>query len=288
VNPITGGQAMSNNPDTWADYWTAKDAMTTGGYTGIGFMFNGDGILGVDIDHCRDPDTGKLTELAKDVIGILDSYTEISQSGTGIHIICRGQLPEGRRKKEPVEMYETVRYFCMTGDILDDAHMDIEERTEQLAAVHEKYINIKKQAKNEQKHNKNKQNAPVFVDDDKLIEIANNAKNGELFKFLMDGKHEGRYASQSEADIALCNLLAFYTRRDAGQMQRIFQRSGLAREKWNERRGEAGTYGEITIQKAIADCSETYTPPAAPRPKQAEPPEIDQGLDQLGEPPPEN
>ena len=64
VNPATGGQAMSNNPDTWADYWTAKDVMTTGKYTGIGFMFNGDGIVGVDIDHCRDPDTGKLSDLA--------------------------------------------------------------------------------------------------------------------------------------------------------------------------------------------------------------------------------
>jgi putative DNA primase/helicase len=153
--------------------------------------------------------------------------------------------------------------------------------------VHEKDVNVKKTVKNEQKDNKNEQNTPVFVNDDKLIEIANNAKNGDKFKFLMDGRYEGRYSSQSEADIALCNLLAFYTRCDAGQMQRIFQRSKLYRDKWNEKRGEGGTYGEITIQKAIADCGETYTPPAAPRPKQEEAPEIDQGLDQLGDSPPE-
>lgn len=289
VNPMTGGQAMSNNPDTWSDYWTAHDKMMTDGYPGIGFMFNGDGILGVDIDHCKDPETGKLSDLAMDIIQTIDSYTEFSQSGAGIHIICKGKLPEGRRRKEPVEMYETGRFFVMTGNILDDAHTDIEERTEQLAIVHEKYINVKKTRKSESK-------TPVFVNessksDDELIEIALNAKNGDLFAQLMDGNWKGRYSSQSEADIALCNLLAFYTRCDAAQMQRIFCRSGLFREKWNERRGE-GTYGEITINRAIADCTETYKPPAPkskPKQKNVEPPDIDLGLDQLTEsaPPPD-
>lgn len=289
INPVTGGQAMSNNPDTWSDYWTAHDKMVAESYSGIGFMFNGDGIVGVDIDHCRDTETGELTEQAKDIIGTLDSYTELSQSSTGIHIICRGKLPEGRRRKDPVEMYETGRYFCMTGHVLDDAHMDVEERTEQLAAIHAKYVNVQKSRKNSEKIDKNTNDLPVFMDDDKIIEIALNAKNGDLFEQLMNGNWKGRYQSQSEADIALCNLLAFYCRCDADQMQRLFRRSGLYREKWNERRGEAGTYGEITIKRAIADCSEVYTPPAPKkaREKHEDPPEIDQGLEHLGEPPPE-
>ncbi len=259
INPLTGGQAMSNNPETWTDYWTAHDKMVTEGYSGIGFMFNSDGFLGVDIDHCRDAETGELTDLAKDIIGTLDSYTEISQSGTGIHILCRGQLPDGRRRKEPVEMYETGRYFCMTGNVLDDAHMEIEERTDELAAVHKKYVNVKKKAKNDAKTSKNVSKAPVFVDDDKIIEVAMAAKNGDLFTDLMNGNWKGRYTSQSEADIALCNLLAFYCQCDANQMQRMFRRSGLYRDKWNERRGEAGTYGEITINRAVADCGNTYS-----------------------------
>jgi putative DNA primase/helicase len=289
INPFTGGQAMSNNPDTWSDYWTAHDKMVSEGYSGIGFMFNSDGIVGVDIDHCRDTETGELTELARDIIATLDSYTELSQSGTGIHIICRGKLPEGRRKKEPVEMYENVRYFCMTGAVLDDAHMDIEERTAELAAVHSKYVNVQKKRKNDAKSSKKVADPPVFVDDDKIIEIAMNAANGDLFTDLMNGNWKGRYTSQSEADIALCNLLAFYCQRDAAQMQRLFRRSGLYREKWDLRRGEKGTYGEITIAKAIEDCGETYTPRASKGSGEhhEEPPEINLGLDHIGEPPPE-
>lgn len=288
INPATGGQAMSNNPDTWSDYWTAHDKSITEGYSGIGFML-GDGVVGVDIDGCRDLETGKLTELAKDIINTLDSYTELSQSGTGIHIICKGKLPEGRRRKDPVEMYETGRYFCMTGNVLDDAHMDIEERTSELAAVHEEYVNVKKSRKNDIKTAKNVTNNPVFVDDDKIIEIAMVAKNGDLFTDLMNGNWKGRYTSQSEADIALCNLLAFYCQCDEAQIQRIFRRSGLYREKWNERRGEAGTYGEITISRAVADCSEVYKPPAPKKAKakHEDPPEIDLGLDHLGDAPPE-
>jgi len=289
INPVTGGQAMSNNPETWTDYWTAHDKMVTAGYPGIGFVFNGDGIVGVDIDDCRNPETGELTELARDIIATLDSYTELSQSGRGIHIICKGKLPPGRRRKDPVEMYETGRYFCMTGRVLDDAHTEIEERTEQLAIVHAKYVETKKTQKNEAENIKNASNSEVFLDDEKVIEIALNAKNGDLFAELMNGNWKGRYASQSEADIALCNLLAFYSRCDAEQMQRIFRRSGLYRKKWDERRGEAGTYGQITIARAIADCREVYEPPAPKksRSKQEEPPEIDQGLDYIGEPPPE-
>ena len=289
VNPSTGENAMSNKPGTWSDYWTALDRMTTNGYSGIGFMFHGEGIIGVDIDHCRDTETGKISDLARDITNTLNSYTEISQSGTGIHVLCRGQLPEGRRRKEPVEMYETGRYFCMTGNVIDDARMDIEERTDELADVHEKYINVKNPGKSEQKQSKSVSETPVFVSDDELIEIALNAKNGNLFAQLMDGTWKGRYSSQSEADIALCNLLAFYTRCDAGRMDRMFRRSGLCREKWSEQRGEGGTYGDITIQRAITDCGNAYTTPAPKktRTKQDDPLEMDQGLEHIGELPPE-
>lgn len=275
INPSTGGQAMSNNPQTWGIYDNAIESCENYSCNGIGYVFTGDGIVGIDIDNCVN--NAIISEEARDIINITNSYTEFSQSGKGIHIICYGKLPPGKRRQGNVEMYETGRYFCMTGDVLDDAHMEIEERTTELAAVHAKYVNIsktgKKQAKNEQKSSEN----AIFIDDDKIIEIALNAKNGDLFEQLMNGNWKGRYSSQSEADIALCNLLAFYCRCDAAQMQRIFRRSGLYREKWNERRGEGGTYGEITIGRAIADCGEVYT---SPRDKKARAPVPD-------EPPPE-
>jgi len=275
VNPKTGGRAMSNNPDTWGSFETALECHKKYNLQGVGFMFNGDGIVGVDIDGCRDPETGTLTAEARDIIYTLESYTELSQSGTGIHIICKGRLPEGKRRHGKVEMYETGRFFIMTGNVLDDGHTEIEERTAELAQVHAKYV-----ADKPKKTKKAAPQAEITLDDEEIINKASNAKNGYAFRELMAGRWEGNYSSQSEADLALCNLLAFYT-KDLGTIDRIFRRSGLYRDKWDEARPD-GTYGSITIMKAINDVTETYTPKKAKQEKQLpEPPEMDLGYDQL-------
>lgn len=249
-NPMSGGRAMSNNPATWGTFYDAVEKSSS--FDGIGFMFNGDGIVGVDIDHCKE--NGIMSDVARDIINTLDSYTEYSQSGNGIHIICYGKLPSGRKRKDSVEMYETGRFFVMTGNVLDDAHTGIEARTEELAEVHKKYLN-------EQKKKIIQKTAEIVhnLSDDEIISKALDGKNGDLFGQLMNGSWKGRYKSQSEADLALCNILAFYTGRDYSAIDRIFRRSGLYREKWEERRSD-GTYGSATIKLAVQDCDQTYTP----------------------------
>ncbi|HCJ57616.1 MAG TPA: hypothetical protein DHV55_09830, partial [Clostridiaceae bacterium] len=253
-NPNTGGNAMPNNPNTWGNFKQAVDRAKADNLPGIGFMFNGDGITGIDIDSCRDKETGEITEQAADIINTLDSYTEISASGKGIHIICRGKLPEGKRRHKNVEMYEVGRYFVMTGQVIDDRGT-IQDRTDQLAIVHKKYINVQKTKKNVSK------NTEIVhdLDDDEIIQKAMAAKNGDLFTDLMNGNWKHRYQSQSEADISLCNLLAFWTGRDADKMNRIFRRSGLYRDKWDEAR-PGGTYGSMTILNSISNCNEIYVP----------------------------
>lgn len=259
-NPMSSGRAMSNNPATWGTFEDALKSVETGSYNGIGFMFSGDGILGVDIDHCKDPDTGELTDQVKDIIDTLDSYTEYSQSGAGIHIICRGKLPEGKRRKGSVEMYEVGRYFVMTGNVLDDAHCDIEDRTEELQNIHKKYLSDNKTVKNVAKITKSVLKPIDFdLNDDEILNRAMAASNGDLFKDLYNGSWSGRYGSQSQADIGFCNLLAFWFGRDEVRMNNTFRRSGLWREKWEEKRGER-TYGEMTIAKSAADCTRVYEP----------------------------
>jgi putative DNA primase/helicase len=284
MNPNSVGRAMTSNPATWATFYDAVEGVTKYGYPGIGFVFNGDGVVGVDIDHCRDPETGVITTEAKNIISTLDSYTEFSQSGNGIHIIVYGKMPEGSMKRKgPFEIYETGRYFIMTGNILDDVHADIENRNDELQSVCKKYLFENKTAKNVAKTSKIVNDVPVFANDDEIIEIALAAKNRGLFEDLMNGSWQGRYGSQSEADLALCNLLAFYAGRDPGIMDRLFRRSGLMRPKWDENHGEEGTYGRITIGKAIADCDQIYEPKKkkGEKKKAQVPPEIDSGLDQL-------
>lgn len=258
-NPKTGGNAMANNSDTWGSFRLVVERCKKDKFLGVGFMFNGDGLLGVDIDNCRNADTGDLTDEAKDIIDTLGSYTEISASGKGVHIICKGKLPEGKRRCGNVEMYETLRFFIMTGDVLIDK--GIEERTEQLSIVHKKYVN---KAKKEKRLSKEVSKVSDFANtqylsDDDIIERALKSKNGDLFNDLMNGSWGNRYDSQSEADIALCNILAFWTGKDSNEIDRIFRRSGLFRDKWNERRPQ-GTYGSMTIDEAIAKCEGVYTP----------------------------
>lgn len=95
------------------------------------------------------------------------------------------------------------------------------------------------------------------TDDGDLIRMAKVSRNGATFTSLWEDSTTG-YCSQSEADMALCSHLAFWTGKDPVRMDDLFRQSGLMREKWD--RPQAGTtYGAITIQKAIENCKEVYT-----------------------------
>jgi len=115
-DPKTGKKAKSNDPNTWGSFTAAWEAYQKGGYTGIGFELSADDpFCGWDIDHCRDPKTGKIKDWGEYIIQKLNSYTEISPSGTGIRIICKASLPPGGRKKGNVEVYQDGRYLTITG-----------------------------------------------------------------------------------------------------------------------------------------------------------------------------
>lgn len=246
-NPYTGGNAQSNNPQTWSDYQTAINAVVKFGFSGIGFMF-APPYFGVDLDHCIDNQ-----DFVDEFVESLQSYTEYSKSGTGIHIICKGKLPDGARRRGNVEMYSDRRYFIMTGNVYNPNYTKIADCTEKIKVLHSKYLY------SEAPKVAPKQFEKISMDDMDVIDKARNCKTGNLFQLLYSGDWEGLYPSQSEADLSLCNHLAFWTQKDEAQMDRIFRSSGLFREKWDKKRGSL-TYGQITIQKACANCTEVYEP----------------------------
>lgn len=255
INPLTGGNAQSNNPSTWTDFDTAVRA--SAGYTGIGFMFGNCDYFGVDIDGVGD-EIAAYNEGAENIvsefINTLMSYTELSQSGKGIHIICKGSLPKGGRRRGNVEMYETGRFFVMTG-VPCSEYADVADCTESIKPLHEKYIGGGREPQAVR-------HSTVSLDSaDDIVKAACNAKNGGKFAALYNGDISG-YTSASEADIAFCNMLAFWCGRDADKMDCIFRSSGLMRDKW-DRKQSGSTYGAITIQKAIAGCVDTYSPSRA-------------------------
>ena len=248
-------RASVTDPSTWGSFPEACDAFEDGKADGVGIVL-GDGLVGVDLDRCRDPQTGVIEPHALTIIKPLGSYTEISPSGRGVHILMRGSLPAGRRRKGTVEMYERARYFTVTGAHLSMTPTTIEDRTAELAIIHAELFNSGTNADGPAASNHYA--VPATLDDQRLIELARGARNGAAFSRLWDGGTSD-YASPSEADLALCNHLAFYTGCDSAQMDRLYRQSDLMRQKWDERRGDS-TYGAQTIDLTIADCSEVYRP----------------------------
>lgn len=258
LNPKTGGQAQSNNPSTWGTYDEAVyrwKNCENGGIEGIGFEFS-NGYSGIDLDKCRNPETGEIEPWAREIIDQMKSYTEVTPSGTGLHVLLKGTLPQGGRRKSNLEMYDKGRYFTVTGQHLEGTPLTIESRESALREIHARYIGGHPKGAEPKSPS-----SPLDISDSDLIEKAKKATNGGKFRQLWEG-HFSEYDSQSEADLALCSTLAFWTGKDAARIDTLFRQSGLMREKWDERHfGDGRTYGQQTIEKAIHGTTETYREP---------------------------
>ncbi len=251
INPRTGEAAQSNNPDTWTDFQTAASASSR--FSGLGFMF-ANGYFGVDIDGIDNDieafQQGGLQNIVGEFLHSLASYGEYSVSGKGLHIICKGKLPTGGRRRGNVEMYERGRFFVMTGNQAGP-YTSLRDCTELVKPLHEKYIGGGRAVLPP------REPAALSLSDNELLEKARNSRQGKIFSDLYAGDWEPYYSSQSEADFRLCSLLAFWTGRDEERMDQIFRSSGLMREKW-DRKQSGSTYGRLTVAKAAAGCTKVY------------------------------
>lgn len=264
VDPVTGKGAKSNDPSTWSDYQTAVNAYEMYGYSGLGFMFTKeDGFVGVDIDHCYDAKTNTFNAAAAAILAKLPTYAEFSPSGDGVHLWFQGEKPEGGSKNSNtgVEMYDSVRYFTVTGKKLADAPEQIaggEKARAALAWIHETYVSKKKKSS---KAKRKPAAVSAKLTDEELLEKAMSAKDGEEFTMLWEGRWQEKFKSQSEADIVLCRKLAFWSGKDKGQMDRLFRQSALYRDKWDRRHyADGSTYGGKTLEQAIKTTEAIYDP----------------------------
>lgn len=253
-SPQTGRRASVTNPDTWGTFDAAKAAAARDGYDGIGFVFTpNDPFVGVDFDHCL---TGKqLTPWVREQLRQLNSYTEISPSGTGVHVFCTGQIPKSI-KTSKAEIYSEGRYFTVTGKSLGpirpirDASDSVQQLHSELSKTREQPFELP---------SKTTQVMTSILSDDEVIEKARNAQNGPQFEHLWLGDLSGHGGDHSKADLAFCNLLAYWCRRDIDQMDRIFRCSGLMRDKW-DRKQSGSTYGRLQLEKAAREARTIYDP----------------------------
>jgi putative DNA primase/helicase len=255
-----GGKAESNNPETWASFREALEYHLENDWTdGVGVVVSdADDFVGIDLDHCLNAETGEVAEWARNVVDTVNSYTEITPSGEGLRIFARGSLPPRGRKKNDFEIYENGRYLTVTGRHLEGTPLTVESRELQIRRVHRE---IWPDPVREVQLPRTPQRLSNLSDAD-LIEKAQAAVNGSKFSALWSGNHS-EYGSQSEADLALCNLLAFWTGGDAGRVDALFRSSGLFRsEKWDTRHFSDGrTYGQGTVDEALRLTTTYYSPP---------------------------
>ncbi|WP_158055603.1 phage NrS-1 polymerase family protein [Halorussus halophilus] len=286
VNPHTGRYGSATDPDTWGSFEQARAYAVDGSASGLGFVFtDNDPFVGVDLDDARDPETETPTEWAESIIQNLDSYTEISPSGTGYHVLVEGNLPPGRNRRGDVELYETARFFTVTANQLDETPEEILRRTQALAGVYADHVaadhddtdtDAGSDAGGDEDHKRvdtqesssdgnetrsdSDSSGSTTLSDDELLSLARAASNSAKFERLWRGDTQG-YDSHSEADMALACLLAFWTGGDTTRMDRLFRQSGLLRDKWDAvHYADGSTYGETTIERAVSVTTEYYSP----------------------------
>ncbi len=292
-NPLTGQRAESDNPKTWVSYRVALRAYAqskqeASPYHGLGFMFGGGEIAGIDFDHCI-ASNGTIDAWAKAWIDRFSSYTEYSPGKEGFHVLARGTTPKGinrrlKGKRHPqagIEMYSgnsKGRYFTITGLHLTDTPTTIEARQEALNALYQEMMRLADEqeagAGETNNHDAvqrqtdvsrqpgqghNHHHSPVMLDDEQLLQKAVQASNGDKFRALFYQGNTSGYPSASEADMALCMMLAFWTGKDLERMDRLYRRSALYRSKWDSARSES-TYGWETLHRAAARCRLVYDP----------------------------
>lgn len=249
-----GGKANSANRATFTSFDKAVAEYQKGGYSGLGLgIFNG--FCAVDIDHCIEPDGLKISDMAQDIIDTMDSYTEVSPSGTGIRILFKAKgFPYDKSKyyinnqKRGLEVYiegATKKYVTVTGQSWN--HKPIAERGEQIAAILEKYMRRQQQKPAEQPTNR--LDTPTYLrrglDVDKRL------------RALWDGHRDT--TDESGNDLALFNKLAYWCSRDEGQMIDAFLRSPYVAQKdeAHQKKIQREDYLHSTAQMAIAGCQRT-------------------------------
>ena len=267
-NARTGEKAKSNDRATWCTFAEAARALSGGRYKGVGFMLSDSPYVCVDLDACLDG--GEREAWARGIVAALDSYTEVSQSGRGLHIFGRAHVERGRRN-DRIEVYPDKRFIAMTGVLYEERGTlsDMQGGIDSMMAAHfpaDRRDNYPKMSKTPHEGTSPQAGKPPQAQTvaqgaaaaqgetprrsprvEAVIAHLRKGDNAEAFAALFDRGDTSHYGSGSEADIALANMIAFAADGDARLMEQVFTASALGkREKWQSR----ADYRTMTIGTA--------------------------------------
>jgi len=261
--PNGGARAKSNVPGTWDTFEAAVEVAVkpSSRYAGIGFILSrNDHYTAIDLDHCISDD-GTIEPWAQAIVRRLDSYTEYSISGKGLHIFVKAGKPGPRCRVHTapnLEMYSHSRFIVVTGNRVPNTPPDIRPAANEIVELYNETFGGPEPEPEPTVLRRIERTEAADLSDWELIEKAKRSKNGQQFSDLWNGNADAYSNDMSAASLALCNYLAFWTNDDTERIDRLFRESGLMRSKWDERRPE-GTWGLKTILKAISDPHETYS-----------------------------
>jgi putative DNA primase/helicase len=244
---LSGAKASSTDQSTWSSFAKAVKSAADRGYDGIGFVFTKDDpYIGIDLDADYQE---TFDQHPIDVVEAMGTYAEFSPSGVGIHIIGRGHTPDGKgHHPKGIGIFAHSRFFTMTGKPFSNTmYHDIVHIQGHIDHYWDTWFPTRTVA--------TPPPVSLSLDDEDVLAKLRSSKSASKFAALFDnGDTSLNNGNASEADLALCSMLSFYT-QDPAQIDRLFRASRRYRDKW-----ERGDYREMTISRAL-ERSEYYTPP---------------------------
>jgi putative DNA primase/helicase len=239
------GRASTTNSTTWTSYENAKKKFDESRYSGLGFVFTKDiGITFIDLDHVIEGE--EINNIAQNIVGAFnDTYIELSQSGTGIHIFAKGSI-ERAVKKAQIELYDNARYVAFTGNSLNC--FELVDKQKEIDILFNKYADkiVEKVVTRIE---------PLYLNETEIIEKIMLSKQAGKFHYYFNGSAE----PNSENTLALASILAFWCANDVATIKSIMYKSELVRKKF-ERRTAGRTWLDYVIDKAVRSTTEVYNP----------------------------
>jgi hypothetical protein len=252
---VPGGQPVKadyRNPRNWVSFEQAHAAMQAGDVDAIGFCFSDrDPFYVGDFDSIIDDETGELDERAYEVIHALNSYSELSVSGRGVHVVAEGTKPEyaGSRPKKlgfEIELYDSPRFLVLTGERLGGFPREPQHRQKELTDLCSR---LWPKAQKMHGGRRTDRSNPLDLEDEELLARARRSRTGKKFSQLFDHGDTSGYESQSNADYALLNALIFWTGADRQRVADLFRKSALYRDS---KAGKHAGYVDLSVENALA------------------------------------
>lgn len=253
VSPVAGQKIGCNNPDSWATFDEAAAYCISHHLAGVGIMLDDSGLCAIDIDDCIDK-AGNMTSYARRIIDRFGAYTEISISGSGVHILCLcdpdlhincnlRQLPNSNK----LEMASYNKYITISGNCIHQMHTD-KNCTEDFQMLYNHQVLLNgAENKNKQNQKKSVKNHYELCHSDlAVLSMIRRSKDYQA-QNLYDGVTS---LNKSQADFRLCLRLMYWCHEDSAQVDRLFRGSALMRDKWDRPYSDGSTYGSRTIEAA--------------------------------------